>query len=181
MPYGQFHYPFENQELFQRNFPADFIAEGLDQTRGWFYVLLVLATGLFDETAFKNVVVNGLILAEDGRKMSKRLQNYPDVNLTIDKYGADALRFYLLSSPAVHAEEFNFSERGLGETANRILGRLRNVVSFYEMYAGEHKPSDVPSSNVLDKWIRDRLNILVGKVTVAMELCELDHALRPVD
>jgi isoleucyl-tRNA synthetase len=99
MPYAQQHYPFENKDLFERSFPADFIAEGLDQTRGWFYTLTVLSTALFDQPAFKNLIVNGLVLAEDGKKMSKRLKNYPDPTTVVDKYGADALRLYLINSP----------------------------------------------------------------------------------
>ena len=96
MPFAQFHYPFENKKLFEENFPADFIAEGVDQTRGWFYSLLVLGTCLFGESPYKNVVVNGTILAEDGQKISKRLKNYPDPMEMVGKYGADAVRYYLL-------------------------------------------------------------------------------------
>ena len=116
------------------SFPADFIAEGLDQTRGWFYSLLVLGVGLFEKSPYKNVIVNGLILAEDGQKMSKRLSIYPDHNLLINEYAADAIRFYLLSSPAVRAEDFSFSERGLGEVMRRVIMRLKNVLAFYELY-----------------------------------------------
>jgi isoleucyl-tRNA synthetase len=93
MPYAQHHYPFENKEKFEANFPADFIAEGIDQTRGWFYTLLVLSTHLFDKPPFKNLIVNGHVMASDGKKMSKRLKNYPDPNTVIEKYGADCLRF----------------------------------------------------------------------------------------
>jgi isoleucyl-tRNA synthetase len=93
MPYGQQHYPFENAELFEKSFPADFVAEGIDQTRGWFYTLMVLSTALFDKPAFKNLIVNGLVLAADGKKMSKRLKNYPDPMLIVNSYGADALRY----------------------------------------------------------------------------------------
>src|SRR5208282_5078386 len=106
------HYPFENREKFEKSFPADFIAEGLDQTRGWFYTLTVLSTALFDKPAFKNVIVNGILLAEDGTKMSKRLKNYPEPSVVIDKYGADAIRLYLLNSPAVNADDLRFSGRG---------------------------------------------------------------------
>ncbi len=186
----------------QPHFPADFIAEGLDQTRGWFYVMLVLSVALRGESAYRRVVVNGLILAEDGQKMSKRLNNFPDLMPTINQYGADALRFYLLSSPAVRGEEFNFAETGLREVGNRVLGRLRNVVAFYEMYAApragawlapsdpatrgvasriaEHPPAS-PSPNVLDRWITARLNQLISEVTSALDRYELDQALRPVD
>lgn len=97
MPYAQVHYPFENKELFSKSFPADFIAEGIDQTRGWFYTLLVLSTGLFDKPPFKNLIVNGLVLAADGKKMSKSKKNYPDPMLIINAYGADALRYARIS------------------------------------------------------------------------------------
>ena len=185
MPYGQVHYPFATNPNFDpqtnKNFPADFIAEGLDQTRGWFYSLLVLATALFNKPAFTNVIVNGLILAEDGQKMSKSLRNYPDIYPTIEKYGADALRFYLLNSPAVHADEFSFSERALGETARRVLARLQNVVSFYELYSSGEVIGKAPSTNILDRWIMSRLGQTVREVTKAMDGFELDRAVRPID
>lgn len=108
MPYASKGYPFNDSENFK--FPADFIAEGLDQTRGWFYTLLILGTALFDKAPMKNVIVNGIVLAEDGQKMSKSKQNYPDPNLVFDKYGADALRFYIMNSPVVEAQDFRFAE-----------------------------------------------------------------------
>jgi len=110
MPYAQVHYPFENKAAFEAAFPADFIAEGLDQTRGWFYTLMVLSTCLFDKPPFKNLIVNGLVLAEDGHKMSKRLKNYPDPLDVINAHGADALRLYLINSPVVCAETLKFKE-----------------------------------------------------------------------
>ncbi|MDP6466078.1 MAG: class I tRNA ligase family protein, partial [SAR324 cluster bacterium] len=128
MPYAQEHYPFENKERFEANFPADFICEGLDQTRGWFYTLAVLGSALFDTPAFKNCVVNGLILAEDGKKMSKRLKNYPDPNEMSKKYGADAIRLYMLNSPAVRGEDLRFSEKGLVETTRQQLLPLWNAL-----------------------------------------------------
>ncbi|KAJ1980253.1 isoleucine--tRNA ligase, partial [Dimargaris cristalligena] len=112
MPYAQKHYPFENRELFESTFPADFVSEGIDQTRGWFYTLLVLSTHLFDCAPYKNLIASGLVLAADGKKMSKRLKNYPDPTLVIDKYGADALRMYLINSPVVRAETLKFKEEG---------------------------------------------------------------------
>ena len=133
MPYAQFHYPFENKEPFEKNYPANFIAEGLDQTRGWFYSLLVLSTGLFGKAPYKNVVVNGIILAEDGQKMSKSLQNYPDPVDVMNKYGADAIRYYMLSSPVVRAEALSFTEKGVGEVYRKVIARLLNVLSFYEI------------------------------------------------
>ncbi len=190
MPYGQVGYPldFARGKPFQTKklaYPADFIAEGVDQTRGWFYSLLVLGVGLFDRSPYKNVVVNGLILAEDGQKMSKRFNNYPDLNLTINKYGADALRFYLLSSPAVRAEEFGFSERGLGEVMRRVIMRLKNVLAFYQLYAPKNSPVQTEpselSSNLLDVWIKSRLGELNQLVAQALDAYEVDKAGKPID
>ncbi|MEK7567864.1 MAG: class I tRNA ligase family protein [Patescibacteria group bacterium] len=190
MPYAQDHYPFE-KNLFDveknKGYPADFIAEGLDQTRGWFYSLLVLGVALFDKAPYKNVIVNGLVLAEDGEKMSKRLNNYPDSMLIIEKYGADALRYYMLSSPIVRGEELRFSEKGVSEIANKIIGRILNVFSFWEMYKEKEKVnfSDLErisrsSSNVLDRWIIARLSETNNEVSKGMELYELDSATRPL-
>lgn len=131
MPYAQKHYPFENKEKFEGGFPADFIAEGLDQTRGWFYTLMVLATALFDKPAFKNLIVNGLVLAGDGKKMSKRLKNYPDPNLVIDKYGADALRMYLINSPVVRAESLKFQEAGVLGVVKEVFLPWYNAFRFF--------------------------------------------------
>eukprot|EP00985_Skeletonema_marinoi_P020814 scaffold12438_cov147-Skeletonema_marinoi.AAC.5 len=131
MPYAQKHYPFVNKESFEDGFPADFIAEGLDQTRGWFYTLMVLSTALFDKPAFKNLIVNGLVLAGDGKKMSKRLKNYPDPNLVIDKYGADALRMYLINSPVVRAESLKFQEPGVLGVVKEVFLPLYNAFRFF--------------------------------------------------
>jgi len=131
MPYAQNHYPFENRVMFENNFPADFIAEGLDQTRGWFYTLTVLSTALFNQPAFKNVIVNGLVLAENGTKMSKRLKNYPDPVEVIHQYGADAIRLYLLHSPAVKAEDLSFSKHGVELILRQILLPLWNAYTFF--------------------------------------------------
>ena len=182
MPYGQSHYPFEQKEEFNKNFPAEFIAEGVDQTRGWFYNLLVLSAALFKKPAFKNAVANGIILAEDGQKMSKRLKNYPDPMEVVKKYGADALRFYLLSSPAVRGESLNFSEKGVDEIYKKTIMRLWNSWQFYNLYADEKVPNSkfqVPK-NILDKWIIARLNQLIQEVSEAMENYELDKATRPI-
>lgn len=146
MPYASKHYPFENSEAFK--FPADFIAEGLDQTRGWFYTLLILGTALFDNTPFLNVIVNGIILAEDGRKMSKSLKNYPDPMNVVEKYGADALRFYMLSSPAVKADDLRFSETGVEEVVKKVLLPLWNTYSFFTTYANIDNWS--PSGTTID-------------------------------
>jgi len=194
MPYGQMHYPFENKEKFEAGFPAEFIAEGQDQTRGWFYTLHVLATALTrgenpvistDESlpAFRNVIVNGIVLAEDGKKMSKRLNNYPDPMIVLEKYGSDALRYYLLSSPVVHAENMNFSEKGVREVYSKVINMLWNVFSFYEMFAEEKavsKINTVELENVLDKWIVTKLNKLIVDVTKSMEEYKLAEAIRPI-
>ncbi|MBI5004863.1 MAG: class I tRNA ligase family protein [Candidatus Lloydbacteria bacterium] len=186
MPYAQFHYlgddTTEEGRLFRANFPADFIAEGLDQTRGWFYNMLVLSMGIFGETAYRSVIVNGLILAEDGQKMSKRLKNYPDPADIINAYGADALRYYLLSSPVVHGETLFFSEKGVDEIYKKIILRLENVLSFYELY--QEGPSALggkdESPNVLDQWILSRVNELGRQVEEALDAYELDRAIKPI-
>ncbi len=188
MPYAQNHYPFENPHEFLKNaknkglFPADFIAEGLDQTRGWFYTLTVLSCALFDVSPFKNVVVNGLILAEDGRKMSKSLKNFPPLIPTVEKYSADALRFLFANSSAVHGEEMKFSEKGLDEVNKKIFMRLSNVVSFYEMYKGSEVSSfERPkSAHILDKWILARLDQMISITTESLEKYQPDKSARSI-
>ncbi len=184
MPYAQLHYPFENKEKFENNFPAEFIAEGIDQTRAWFYYLHVIAVGLFGVNAFKNVVVNGMVLAEDGKKMSKKLKNYPDPMMIIDKYGADSLRAYLLSSPVVAAENFNFSERGVQEALRKNVMLINNIYNFYQTYSSDLKEENFASykssKNVLDLWILTKLNILINEVKDAMTSYNLTKAMRPI-
>lgn len=180
MPYAQFHYPFENKELFEKNFPADFIAEGVDQTRGWFYSLMVLATGLFDKAPFRQVIVNGMVLAEDGQKMSKSLKNYPDPWYLLDRYGADAVRYYFLSSPVVHGEEFAFSERGVDEAVKKVIVRMVNTLSFYELYQKEDAPRGTKSTNPLDQWVLARLAELGREMTLSFDRYELDRAVKPI-
>ncbi|MFM2055590.1 MAG: hypothetical protein RL456_3627, partial [Pseudomonadota bacterium] len=178
MPYGQQHYPFENKAHFETNFPAQFIAEGLDQTRGWFYTLLVLSTALFGKPAFRNVVVNGLILAEDGAKMSKSKKNYPDPNLVLEQYGADALRAYLIDSPVVRAEPLRFSEAGLKEIVRTVTLPWWNALSFFSTYAAvdgfdprtaEWAPRPVRERHVFDRWILSSLQSLIRDVNREME------------
>lgn len=180
MPYAQFHYPFENKKEFLKNFPADFIGEGLDQTRGWFYNMLVLSVGLFGKTPFKNVIVNGLILAEDGQKMSKRLNNYSDPQDMVKKYGADALRYYMLSSPVVHGEDLKFSEKGVDEVQKKVIGRLLNVLSFYELYADAGIKGGRTSKNIIDQWILARLAETTGVMEKSLDAYKLDSAIRPI-
>ncbi len=186
MPYASIHYPFENQVKFKKSFPADFIAEGIDQTRGWFNSLLILGTALFNKSPYKNVVVNGIVLAEDGQKMSKSLKNYPDPLEVISKYGADSMRFYLMASPAVRAEDLCFSERGVEEIFKKLVLTLWNVYSFFTTYALLNKflpPKDVssllsPKKNILDRWILAKTNKLIEEVTSAFEEYNLSLASR---
>jgi isoleucyl-tRNA synthetase len=183
MPYASIHYPFENKELFDsgKRFPADFIAEGQDQTRGWFYSLLVLSVGLFDKAPFKKVIVNGTILAEDGQKMSKRLKNYPEMDYMLDTYGADAIRYYLMSSPAVKAEDLAFSEKGVDEVVKKLIMRLQNVYTFYKTYESPAKHLDRPHThNILDQWILARLDEITKDITLSLERLEIDKAARPL-
>jgi isoleucyl-tRNA synthetase len=182
MPYGQMHYPFENKEKFEKNFPAEFIAEGVDQTRAWFYVLHVLSVSLFDSPAYKNVIVNGTVLAEDGQKMSKRKKNYPDPMDVVNKYGSDALRYYLMTSPVVRAEDLCFSEKGVEDVFRRVILTLMNVLSFYQMYAGKNVvfDKDPASENVLDRWIIAKMNLLIAEVTEKLDAYNLADALKPI-
>jgi len=185
MPYAQMHYPFENKEKFENNFPAEFIAEGADQTRCWFYYLHVLGTGTQQKKAFKNVIVNGIVLAEDGKKMSKKLKNYPDPNDIFDKYGADALRYYLLTSPVMLADTLCFSEKGVQESLRKVGMLLWNVVKFYTLFKDEHDgelniETEPKSENVLDVWIVARLNQLISEVTKSMDTYNLPSASRPI-
>ncbi|MCA9526266.1 MAG: isoleucine--tRNA ligase [Myxococcales bacterium] len=181
MPYAQRHHPFEGADTFAADFPARFIAEGLDQTRGWFYTLHVLAAALFGRLAFKHVIVNGLVLAEDGKKMSKRLKNYPDPGEIIHQYGADALRAYLINSAAVRAEPMRFAERGVRDTVRKIVLPLQNAYNFLATYAQadgwepsldtlEHKPQ-----TPLDRWILSRLQDFVGQMRAELSAYALSN------
>lgn len=182
MPYAQEHFPFENEEHFKSGFPADFIAEGVDQTRAWFYYQHILGTAVRESLAFKNVIVNGIVLAEDGKKMSKRLKNYPDPLEVVERHGADALRLYLLSSPIVAGENLNFSERDLSEMSRNVFRMLWNSYSFFMMYAAidEWTPKEHADSlmNPLDRWMLSELQVLIRNVDQAMEAYELSRATR---
>ncbi|MCH8049268.1 isoleucine--tRNA ligase [Patescibacteria group bacterium] len=180
MPYAQIHYPFENEQKFDQGFPAEFIAEAQDQTRGWFYTLHVLSNALFNMPAFKNVIVNGIVLAEDGKKMSKRLKNYPDPVEVMEKYGADSMRYYLMSSPVVRADNLRFSEREVAEVAKKLINILLNVSEFYKLYK-EYDDGRTPSGeHVLDRWIFSRLNQTLEVETSAMGAYDLQAAARPL-
>ena len=177
MPYAQLHYPFENQSVFESGFPAEFIAEGLDQTRGWFYTLTVLAAALFDKPAFRNVIVNGMVMAEDGKKMSKRLRNYTPPDDLMEKYGADALRLYLINSGLVRGEEQRFADSGVRDMTRRALLPWYNAYSFLTTYAEiDHWSPDkgeYSGDNILDQWILSRLQTLKANVSAQMEAYRL--------
>ncbi len=163
MPFAELHAPFENEELFKRRFPSDFVVEYIPQTRAWFYVMHVISTILFGKAPFKNVMTTGTILAEDGSKMSKSKKNYTDPMDTIAKYGADSLRFYLLTSPVITGEDLNFSEKGVTEVSRKLSVILWNVHSFYRMYAKGVVSEEIASGvapvaeHALDKWVLSRL------------------------
>ncbi len=183
MPLAQWHYPFENKKLAEKTFPADFIAEGLDQTRGWFYTMHVLATILTlkdiglgkSRPAFKNVIVNGLVLDDKGRKLSKKLKNYPDPKEIFDKYGADALRMFLLSSTSI-GEDYRFSEERVKEVWRKIISSLENCFAFFNTYKGEFK--EIESDNILDKWILSKTERLNENIVKFMDEYELTKASR---
>ncbi len=184
MPYAQLHYPFENKEEFEKNFPANFIAEGLDQTRGWFYTLHVLATILFDEPAFKNVIVNGILLAADGEKLSKRKKNYPDPNLLFEEKGVDTVRMFLYTSTAPLAEDVRFSEQHVDDLLKKFTLTLWNTYSFFVTYANidkfEAQTGPFEPKHKLDQWILSYLNTLTEEVTKNMEEYNLTKATRPM-
>lgn len=173
MPYAQLHYPFENKELFEQGFPAEFIAEGLDQTRGWFYTLTVLSTALFDKPAFKNVIVNGIVMAEDGKKMSKRLKNYTAPDELMETFGADALRLYLINSGLVKAEEQRFTDAGVKDMVRKALLPWYNSFKFFQTYAEVDGWSPVKnfktSDNIVDRWLISNLQTLKKNIAKEME------------
>jgi len=181
MPYAQEHFPFEGTENVPPGFPADFIAEGLDQTRGWFYTLMVLSSALFDCPAFKNCIVNGIVLAEDGKKMSKRLKNYPEPTKVVDAHGADAVRFALMASPAVRGEDLRFSERLVEETVRTVLLPLWNAYRLFVTYANaaDFTPSidfslqNAKSAHQLDRWVVVQTQELINNMTSELDAYDL--------
>lgn len=185
MPFAQMHYPFENKKKFEKNFPAQFISEYISQTRAWFYVMHVMSTALFDSNSFENVVANGVILNENGEKMSKSKRNFPDPWKIIDEYGVDALRMYLMSSPVMQAENLFFNEREVRDIFRKDVMLLWNVYSFYDMYDVHDKQeltfTATLSKNILDKWIIALLNKLITEVTQQMDDYNLVKASRPIE
>jgi isoleucyl-tRNA synthetase len=183
MPFAEFHAPFENRETFEHFFPAQFVSEYISQTRAWFYVMHVISTILFDTAPFENVVTTGVIQAEDGQKMSKSKKNYPDPDIVISKYGADALRFYLLTSSVIQAENLNFSERELDETYRKLIMMLHNMHSFYRMYrkSGTINENTMPqSSQILDRWILALLHKTQIETTERLDKYDMARAGKPL-
>ncbi len=169
MPGAQWHYPFENVREFERHFPADFICEGLDQTRGWFYSLLAIAAGAYDRPAYRNVIVNGLLLDAQGRKMSKHLGNVVDPGEVVRRHGADAVRLYLLASSQVWLPK-RFDPEAIADFAGGFLNRLKNTYNFFALYAGDWHPEEAPPPGerpAVDRWLLGRLDRLVGAVRQA--------------
>ena len=184
MPYAQNHYPFENRENFEKNFPADFINEGLDQTRGWFYTLTVLAAALFKKPAFKNCIVSGLVLAADGKKMSKSLKNYTDPMEVVNCFGADALRLFLVHSAVVKADDLRYSDEGVRDVMKSIIIPLWNAYSFFVTYANIDKAEAAAApkqpSNPLDKWILSEAENLAEKTGAALDAYDLSRSIDPL-
>ncbi len=179
MPYAQLHYPFENKDLFQKAFPAEFIAEGLDQTRGWFYTLTILSAALHQKPAFKNVIVNGLVLAADGKKMSKSLRNYTAPDELMKNYGADALRIFLINSGLVRGEDLKFSDEGVKEMVRKVLLPWYNSFRFFYTYTQtdqwqtEEKSLQEAPKHILDQWILSELQTLTNTVNQQMQQYKL--------
>jgi len=186
MPYAQDHYPFNNKTDWNKRFPADFIGEAIDQTRGWFYTLHVLSSALFDKPAFKNVICSGWIVAADGEKLSKRKKNYAPMDEIFDIYGVDSLRFFMANSPIVNGEDVRFSVNYLQDVQRKVFMTLNNSYKFFKLYAdidnwkAKSPLKRIVSNNVLDKWILARLDQIVLEVTNAMDNYRLDKATRPL-
>ncbi|NJC71661.1 isoleucine--tRNA ligase [Planosporangium thailandense] len=179
MPFAQVHYPFENRDWFEHHYPGDFIVEYIGQTRGWFYTLHVLATALFDRPAFRNCVSHGILLGEDGRKMSKSLRNYPDVYGVFDSYGADAMRWFLVSSPVLRGGDMSVTEAGIRDSVRQVLLPLWNVWYFFSLYAnaeGYEAKRRTDSPHLLDRYVLAKTGELVADVTKALDAFDLTGA-----
>ena len=181
MPFAAVHYPFEHKDWFKKNFPAQFIAEYTGQVRTWFYYMLVISAALFDEIPFEHIVVTGTILASDGSKMSKSKRNFPDPMEIINKYGVDSLRYYLLSSSVMNAEDVNFSEKEIVEVYKKLILILQNSLTFLLLYKKSAVALEAPEArHVLDRWILAKLDFLIKEVTEQAENYNLIKAARPL-
>ncbi|ULE32685.1 isoleucine--tRNA ligase [Mycobacterium sp. IDR2000157661] len=176
MPYAQVHYPFENGEWFDSHFPGDFIVEYIGQTRGWFYTLHILATALFDKPAFKTCVAHGIVLGNDGQKMSKSLRNYPDVTEVFDRDGSDAMRWFLMASPILRGGNLIVTEQGIREGVRQVLLPLWNAYTFLALYAQKKGTWRTDSRHVLDRYILAKLAVLRDDLTAALDVCDISGA-----
>jgi isoleucyl-tRNA synthetase len=182
MPYGQVHYPFENEQWFTgtedepAHFPGDFIVEYIGQTRGWFYTLHILATALFDRPAFRTCVAHGIVLGNDGQKMSKSLRNYPDVSEVFDRDGSDAMRWFLMASPILRGGNLIVTEQGIREGVRQVLLPLWNAYTFLALYAPQKGTWRTDSSNVLDRYILAKLAVLRDDLTASLDVCDISGA-----
>lgn len=187
MPFAQFHYPFENKEYFEQHFPSDFVVEYIGQTRGWFYVLHVMATALFDKPAYKNVICHGIVLGDDGQKMSKHLRNYPDVNGVFDKYGSDAMRWFLMASPILHGGNLIVTADGIRDTVRQIMLPVWSTYYFFTLYANAANggkgydarrltPDEVPGLDEMDRYLLARTRKLIAQVTADLDAFSISDA-----
>lgn len=180
MPYGQWHYPFENKEVFNENFPADFIAEGIDQTRGWFYTMHVISSAVMEEPSFYNVVVNGLVLSEDGQKLSKKLRNYPEPSEVFDKIGADSLRIYLYTATQI-GEDYRFSNNLVLQEARKTVFPLWNTLLYWCKFLKTDEGKVTEEGKLLDKWIKNRINLYEGEIRGFLDAYDLTRGARKVE
>ena len=180
MPFAEYHYPFENRNEFEKRSPGDFVSEYIGQTRAWFYYLHAIGVELFDHLAFRHVITTGNILAADGSKFSKSKGNYTDAYELFDRYGADAFRYYLMSSVLMQAEDLAFKDEDVKDAHARVVNMLRNVLAFYALYAEKADLASDASENVLDRWILTRLQELIGTVTTSFDTYDVPRATRPM-
>ena len=180
MPFAEYHYPFENQQEFKKRSPGDFVSEYIGQTRAWFYYLHAMGVELFDQLTFRHVITTGNVLAADGAKFSKSKGNYTDPYELFDRYGADAFRYYLMSSVVMQAEDLTFRDEEVKEAHARVVNMLRNILAFYTLYKDDAGPATSGSSNVLDQWILARLNRVILTATEAFDRYDVPHATRPM-
>lgn len=180
MPFAEYHYPFENQKEFENRSPGDFISEYIGQTRAWFYYLHAMSVEIFDRLAFRNVITTGNVLAADGAKFSKSKGNYTDPYELFDRYGADAFRYYLMSSVVMQAEDLTFRDEDVKDVHARVVNMLRNILAFYSLYKDEAGPANSKSSNVLDRWIIARLGGVILTATESFDNYDVPRATRPM-
>ncbi len=179
MPFAEYHYPFENQKEFQKRAPGDFVSEYIGQTRAWFYYMHAISVSIFGRQSFKNVITTGNVVAKDGAKLSKSKNNYTDPYALFDQYGADAFRYYMLSSPVMQAEDLLFRDEDVKDVHARVVNMLRNVLSFYLLFKQDLTEGEGKSDHPLDRWILARLTQVIGDATDALERYDVPRAVRP--